>query len=101
MAGAPYPKPAARPRKQIRIIDPKVTRHALFREPICPICRERRSESVHHILGRGSPNFGDDVYGNLIALCGHGTAGCHGKIENADDQAREALGAIQAAAGPM
>lgn len=35
-------------------------------------------DSLHHVVPKGGPHFGDDVAANLIALCGHGTAGCHG-----------------------
>lgn len=36
--------------------------------------------SLHHVVSRSLG--GDDVAENLIPLCGDGTRGCHGAIEN-------------------
>lgn len=60
---------------------------------LCPICRERPVEYPHHVVPRGSPNFGDDVAANIVPLCGDGTRGCHGDVEARRNQAREKLGA--------
>lgn len=43
----------------------------------CVACG-RAAGSVHHVVQRGSPHFGDDVLENLVTLCGDGTTGCHG-----------------------
>lgn len=40
--------------------------------------------SLHHVLPKGSPYFGDDVEGNLVMLCGSGTTGHHGLVESGD-----------------
>ena len=44
--------------------------------------------SLHHILKHPR----DDVRGNLVMLCGHGTAGCHGLIEAHDARTLSLLG---------
>lgn len=44
--------------------------------------------SLHHI----SKHPRDDVKGNLVMLCGHGTAGCHGKVEEHNMVALRKLG---------
>lgn len=54
--------------------------------------------SIHHVLKRSQG--GDDVRANLVALCGHGTAGCHGLVEGADRGACWALGRYLAAERP-
>lgn len=46
--------------------------------------------SVHHILPRSQG--GDDVWENLVALCGSGTHGCHGAVEHGSDAVCRALG---------
>lgn len=43
--------------------------------------------SVHHRLPRG--RGGDNGLSGLAALCGHGTAGCHGRVESYRIQAYE------------
>jgi len=43
--------------------------------------------SLHHV--HRHPR--DDVRGNLVMLCGHGTTCCHGLIEAHDPEACEAL----------
>jgi hypothetical protein len=44
--------------------------------------------SLHHILKRPR----DDVRGNLVMVCGHGTIGCHGLIESNSVEHRGMLG---------
>lgn len=39
-----------------------------------------QGESFHHLVPRSLR--GDDVEANLVPVCGHGTAGCHGALEN-------------------
>lgn len=46
--------------------------------------------SIHHVLPRGQS--GDDVWENLVALCGSGTTGCHGGVEAGLDSVCRALG---------
>ena len=91
MAGKPDPKPERRKRKQIRVVDRKATTRAVLGQPKCALCPSP-SATGHHVIPRGGPHFGDDVPENIVALCGSGTTGCHGKIEGADFWAREALG---------
>lgn len=40
---------------------------------------DARTTTNHHVVPRSLG--GDDVHDNIIPLCGHGTAGCHGSIE--------------------
>lgn len=48
-------------------------------EVVAPgVCRGR-AESVHHRRKKGQGGTWDPS--NLVAVCGHGTAGCHGHIE--------------------
>lgn len=44
--------------------------------------------SLHHVLKHPR----DDIRGNLVMLCGHGTAGCHGLIEAHDPKTLSLLG---------
>ena len=44
----------------------------------CALCGDP-SQSAHHIVRKAQG--GDDVPENLLAVCGHGTRGCHGLIE--------------------
>ena len=88
----PDPKPSARPRKAIRIKDPQALKQAAIVLEVCPVCKDRPGQTVHHIVPRGSPHFGDDVLANLVVLCGHGTAGCHGAVEARRGDARQRLG---------
>lgn len=44
----------------------------------CQACSEMRTLTIHHLVPRSQG--GDDTIGNLMALCGHGTAGCHGDV---------------------
>lgn len=79
----PDPKPSARVR------DPDLLRRLHFEFEECVLCG-RVDFSIHHVLKRSQG--GDDVRSNLLALCGHGTAGCHGLVEGADRAACAALG---------
>lgn len=48
--------------------------------------------TLHHLVPRSLG--GDDVAGNLIPLCGDGTLGCHGIVE--DGRGREDFAAVSA-----
>ena len=72
-----------------RIIEPNATLVAVLTQRWCSVC-ERPSATGHHVYPRGQG--GDDVQANLVAVCGSGTTGCHGLIENADHDTRAALG---------
>lgn len=88
----PDPKVKERgPKKTARTVDKKATRRAVQRRRACAICGEPASDG-HHVLGRGSPNFGDDFPENIVPLCGSGTTGCHGLITANDITARRQLG---------
>lgn len=75
-----------------RIRDSTVMRDLHRRGGWCVICEKTTGLTLHHVLPKGPPHFGDDVEANLVFLCGSGTTGCHGEIENADKTARTALG---------
>ena len=72
-----------------RVRDPELLKllHHVYEE--CVLCG-RIEFSIHHILKRSQG--GDDVSANLIPLCGHGTAGCHGRVEASEEEACRALG---------
>lgn len=71
------PKPAKRPRRQVRVTDRDALKMARIAGTPCAACGSPPG-SVHHVIQRGSPHFGDDVPGNLILLCGSGSDRCHG-----------------------
>ena len=48
------------------------------------------SATGHHVVARG--RGGDDVLANILPLCGSGTTGCHGLIENEDVKTRKMIG---------
>jgi hypothetical protein len=51
---------------------------------VCECCGLERYESLHHRTPRGMGGSTDPALNspaNIVAVCGHGTAGCHGKIE--------------------
>lgn len=78
MAGQPDPKRAARiklPPRDYRLLLRRM-REAF---PVCELCEERASETAHHVVPRGQG--GDDLDVNLAMLCGDGTRGCHGRVE--------------------
>lgn len=99
MSGDPHPKPVKRKRKAIRTVDAKATARAVLAQPRCALC-PKPSANGHHVLARGAPHFGDDVPANIVALCGTGTMGCHGAVENSEKWARESLGAYLVARRP-
>lgn len=87
MAGQPDPKNGK------RIVNPALLRELHERWTSCPLCALTVGPcpddhlgrlSLHHVLPKGSPFFGDDVEGNLVMLCGSGTTGHHGRVEGAD-----------------
>lgn len=58
-----------------RIRDAKATVRAVELFPYCAACGGR-AETGDHVIRRGQG--GDDLVENIVTLCGHGTAGCHG-----------------------
>ncbi|WP_050788182.1 MULTISPECIES: hypothetical protein [Actinomycetes] len=50
---------------------------------VCEICGERPVQSMHHRLTR---KFGPWSPANIVALCGDGVAGCHGRVTNTRTQ---------------
>ena len=55
----------------------------------CALCgRSVGKLSLHHVLKHPK----DDLRANLVMLCGHGTAGCHGDIEHAHVERKLELG---------
>lgn len=87
-AKAVTPQPKAPP----RVIDPDAGRAKLRAEGRCRLC-SRPGHTVqlsrHHLIPRGQ--LGGDVDANLVPLCGHGSAGCHGDVEQYRNQARAKL----------
>jgi hypothetical protein len=77
----PDPKPAR------RIKDPALLRLMHLRGGFCVLCGN--PASIHHVHAKPR----DDVPGNLVWLCGDGTTGHHGLIENEDVATRLELGA--------
>lgn len=78
------------PKPERRVIDRALMRrlHVEWRE--CAICGESAIRlSLHHV--HKHPR--NDLRENLVMLCGDGTRGCHGLIENGDRQTRARLGA--------
>lgn len=86
----PDAKPTRQPRKDIRKVDRSMTTRACLEWRECPCGKP--SATGHHVLGRGAPHFGDDVLANIVPLCGSGTTGCHGLVENEDKAACRRLG---------
>ena len=72
-----------------RIVDPDLMRQAHWAFDECIICGGI-DITIHHILPRSQ--LGDDVWENLVPLCGSGTHGCHGAVEAGLDSACRALG---------
>lgn len=97
MSGQPDPKPARRKRKQVRIIDPKATTRAVLAQPRCALC-PNPSATGHHVIAKG--RLGDDVAENIVALCGSGTTGCHGAVEDRREWALRSLGEYLASRRP-
>lgn len=69
------------------------------RLPSCP----HRAVSFHHLIGRDL--LGDDMLENLIEVCGTGTTGCHGKLQELDpgtcSQLRSVLTSAEIAAASL
>lgn len=82
------PDPKPRP----RIVDHSAGYDKMRREQRCRLCGATFLQgwglTRHHIVPRGQG--GDDVDDNLVPLCGHGTALCHGAVES-DVRARSRL----------
>lgn len=76
-----------------RIKDPELMKQAHWAFDECVICGGI-DISIHHILPRGGwcGIAGDDVWENLVPLCGSGTTGCHGGVEHGVDAVCRALG---------
>jgi hypothetical protein len=76
-----------------RIVDPELMRQAHWAFDECVICGGI-DISIHHIIPRGGwcNVLGDDVWENLVPLCGSGTHGCHGGVEAGLDSVCHALG---------
>lgn len=83
-------------KKPKRVKDPKAMKSLHIRGVICVLCGD--PGTLHHIYPRGQG--GDDVPENLVGLCGSGTSGHHGMIENGDVPARLELGAYLMAERP-
>ena len=75
-----------------RIRDTRLVANFSVRASSCAVCGAGRSAGLpaHHVLPRG--RGGDDVTANLVALCGSGTTGCHGDVEEYRGEARRLLG---------
>lgn len=71
MSGEPDPKTGK------RIESPELVRAFLISHRVCAACGAAAS-NAHHVLQKGSPHFGDDLWGNLLPICGTGTWRCHG-----------------------
>lgn len=90
-ACSPVP-PDPKPKGAIR--DPALLRALHLRWQHCALClytpgKKNRhwQRSLHHI----SKHPKDDLEENLVMLCGHGTDGCHGRIEAHDADVKRAL----------
>ena len=79
------------PKRSGRSKDPQAMRRAHVQRTPCAVCGDTGSPTLHHVLPRS--HGGDDNPANLVALCGSGTAGCHGMIEANDVAVRKELGA--------
>lgn len=77
------------PKRDGRIKDPDLMRQAHWAFDECVICGAI-DISIHHVLSRGQG--GDDVWEDLVPLCGSGTTGCHGGVEAGLDSVCRALG---------
>lgn len=79
----------ADPKSGARIRDPALLRQAHWSFDECVVCGGI-DISIHHVLPRSQG--GDDVWENLVALCGDGVYGCHGAVEHGSDAVCRALG---------
>lgn len=77
-------------KREKRIKDSDLMRRLHVRWRSCAICGKGATQrSLDHIYPKGQG--GDDVEANLMMLCGHGTAGCHGRKTANDPDTMEAL----------
>lgn len=72
-----------------RIRDPELMERLHFEFEECLICG-CVNFTLHHVLSRSLG--GDDVRENLVPLCGDGTSGCHGWVEENVDSVCRTLG---------
>jgi hypothetical protein len=81
------------PKAGARIKDPELMRQAHWAFDECVICGDIQV-TIHHVLSKSSTawGIGDDVWENLIPLCGSGTTGCHGAVEGELDSVCRAVG---------
>jgi hypothetical protein len=84
----PDAKTGPKERKPTRTLDRSLTAKSCLEWRECPCGKP--SATGHHVISRGKG--GDDVLPNIVPLCGSGTTGCHGLVENADEKARRRLG---------
>lgn len=82
------PKPAA------RIVNRDAGTNKLLREGRCRLCGGTGGAYAfyitrHHLIKKSQG--GDDIDANIVPLCGHGTAGCHGDVEAYRGDARQRL----------
>lgn len=84
------------PRPRARIKDSALMSGLHRRGVRCVLCGNRGS--LHHVLPRSAR--GDDLYENLVGLCGDGTTGEHGLVEAGDPVTCEKLGAYLEAERP-
>lgn len=78
------------PKRPPRHKDSRATKRACLKWRWCGCCLEPVG-SGHHVYPRGQG--GDDVLANIVPLCGSGTTGCHGLVENGDATTCAKLGA--------
>jgi len=69
----------ADPKQGKRTVDQSTVRAFLLMHDECAACGHI-SSNAHHVIQKGAPHFGDDVPGNLLAICGTGSMRCHGAI---------------------
>ena len=80
----PFPKAAQVPAKKARRTDASRARIAEIRakkvdgQP-CRVCNTFVRVSAHHLIPRSLGGIWTES--NIVPLCGHGTAGCHGDVE--------------------
>jgi hypothetical protein len=65
-----------------------------FENECCCACGLREPLSLHHVVPKSQG--GDDVRENLVVLCGDGTRGCHGKLENHEPGWERVAGHVRA-----
>jgi len=78
--GEPFKGMDQRPSKRVK--NPKAMKDKHKTGGVCALNCGNTPVSLHHVLPRSLG--GGDAEPNLVFLCGSGTTGCHGKIENAD-----------------